>query len=410
MTRVHRLQLREAELKAAMGAELDKAEGEREEGRIEGLTREIRSLQHDLAAALMIEEEAAIPDKVETPEDHELAELRSRVDFGEYLRAALAGRGVIAGAELEYNQHLGLAEDFFPMDIMARDMETRAARDGDSRTNQGTWIDRVFERTAASRLGVTMRSVNPGVVSIPQTTAGGAPVQRGRTEAVSESTYTVAITEIKPSRSAVHGIYSIEDNLRLPGLADAIMRDMRAAMTEGIDRKIFVGDSGANENGADITGLQTASIGESEINQTNKVKPAETLAMFTSLIDGVYASMLSDLRIVTSVGYYRLLEATIANSAAENQTLAAFLRAAGLSWTSRGGIETATAAGDFLGFAGLSNGIAGAAVAAVWNQGQLIRDPYSAATKGEVQLTLNYFWQFAIPRTANFKRFKAVAD
>ena len=75
---------------------------------------------------------------------------------------------------------------------------------------------------------------------------------------MAESTYSVDVVELKPSRAAVHGIYSIEDDLRLPGLADAIQRDMRSAMTERIDRKIFLGDDGANEDVADITGLNTA--------------------------------------------------------------------------------------------------------------------------------------------------------
>ena len=57
---------------------------------------------------------------------------------------------------------------------------------------------------------------------------------------------------------------------------------------------------------------------------------------------------------------------------------------------------------------GWAGGIDGAGIAAVWEQGQLIRDPYSSAAKGEVLLTLNYLWQLAFPRTANFKRFKYV--
>ena len=57
---------------------------------------------------------------------------------------------------------------------------------------------------------------------------------------------------------------------------------------------------------------------------------------------------------------------------------------------------------------GWVGGIEGAGIAAVWEQGQLIRDPYSSASKGEVLLTLNYLWQLAFPRTANFKRFKYV--
>ena len=82
--------------------------------------------------------------------------------------------------------------------------------------------------------------------------------------------------------------------------------------------------------------------------------------------------------------------------------------ASGMSWTTRGGIETATSNGDFGGYVGLGRGIEGAGIAAVWEQAQLIRDPYTGATKGEVQLTLNYLWQLAFPRSANFKRLKYI--
>ena len=412
MTKLQKIQLQQSEIRSQLSEELDKSEEERTEGLLEDLTKRAQRLETEYRAALALQEESAQPDRVDTPEGRELNELRSRVNFGEYLAAAMSGRGVIGGPELEYNRELELREDYFPLDILARDLpavETRAARDGDAQANQQTWVDRVFAPAAAMSLGVTFQSVNPGVAAVPVTTAGGAPAQRGRTEAAAESTYTVDVTELKPSRAAVHGVYSMEDDLRLPGLADAIQRDMRMAMQERIDLFTFIGDSGANEGGADITGLQTAAIGESELTQTQKAQGTDVLGAFVNLVDGRYAAMLTDLNVVCAIGAYRLWESTSFNSTAENETVATFLRESGLMMMSRGGIETDTAAGDFAAFVGLKRGIEGAAVAAVWNQAQLIRDPYSGAKSGEVQLTMNYFWNFAIPRTANFKRIKFVA-
>ena len=80
-----------------------------------------------------------------------------------------------------------------------------------------------------------------------------------------------------------------------------------------------------------------------------------------------------------------------------------------MTWQTRGGIETNTANGNFGAFVGLNRGMDGSAIAAVWNAGQLIRDPYSSATSGQVQLTLNYLWNLAFPRPANFKRLKFVS-
>ena len=360
-------------------------------------------------AAMTIAGDApATPVETTSSQGRELVELRSQVDFGKYVAAAMSGNGVTDGPEREYNQHLGIADNYFPLALLAGKYEERAKRDGDAEASQGTWLDRVFTNTAAERVGISFRPVAPGVSAFPVTTAGGSPVQRGREEAVSESTYTVNVTDMKPARRSVHGIYTIEDDMRLPGLSDAIERDMRAAMVESVDRAVFNGDTGANENTADITGMKTVGISESTLTQTNKIKADENAQAVPALVDGNYAGMLGDLRVVTSVGANTLWYGSIHNSAADNQTIAQFMMASGLSWMARGGIDAATTNGKFGAYVGLGRGIEGAGIAAVWEQGQLITDPYSGASKGEVQLTLHYLWQLAFPRTDNFKRLKFV--
>ena len=108
------------------------------------------------------------------------------------------------------------------------------------------------------------------------------------------------------------------------------------------------------------------------------------------------------------MGAARLWLATQANSN-RNESVAQVMKGNGLSWMTRGGIETATADGDFGAFVGLARGIEGAAVAPVWESARLIRDPYSGASKGEVAITLHTLWGFKLARAANFKRVKFVA-
>ena len=38
-----------------------------------------------------------------------------------------------------------------------------------------------------------------------------------------------------------------------------------------------------------------------------------------------------------------------------------------------------------------------------------MRDEFTGKAKGEVELVLDYQWDFALPRTANFKRLKYVS-
>ena len=424
MTPTQKLQLEQSKNRSEIAVILNTETGKRSdswETDLEGLSKRAQSLELELRAALVMGEEKSeetteekTEEKTEDTADLERRQLEESIGFEPYLRAALSGRGVASGPEAEFNQEFGLSAEQFPLQLLTRgddlgDLEKRAAIDGDAKVNQGNWIDRLFSDTAAQRLGVTFPSVSPGVAAYPVTTAGGEPVQRGREQAAAAGAYTYVVTELKPTRNAVHGTYSIEDNARLPGLADAIGRDMRSAMVEKIDRTIFVGDDGADENTADIPGLTTAAgVSELTLTQANKVMGLEWLSLFAALLDGRHAASETDLNIVLSVGANQLLLSTKEAGTVSNETVARFLRNNGITWSTRGDIETDTANGDFGAFIGLKRGQAGTAVAPVWSAATLIRDPYSGAAKGEVQLTLSYLWAFGIPRTDNYRRLKFV--
>ena len=120
---------------------------------------------------------------------------------------------------------------------------------------------------------------------------------------------------------------------------------------------------------------------------------------------------MADLRTVLSVGAHELWASTIPGEASGgSMTIAQTLRANGVDFMARGDIEDNTANNDFGAFVGLGRGIAGAAVAPVWESAQLIRDPYSDSDTGEVRLTLHYLWNFALPRPASFARIKFVSN
>ena len=408
MKPIDTLRLRAIEVRARL-AELATAEVTDEtRGELDTLKTEYADIERRQAALIISGDTPEPMENQHDAEGHEFRQLLESSDFSRYVAAAMSGTGVSDGAEKELNDHLGIAHNYFPLRMLAG-VEQRAIIAGEAMESQGTWLDRVFHGTAAERVGVSFRPVPPGVAAYPVTTAGGSPLQRGRTEAQAASTYTVAVTEIKPARRAVHGVYSIEDDMRLPGLSEAIERDMRMAMTESVDRAVFQSDTGANENVADITGMRTSGdITEFTVTQAEKVSGLEVLKKFLVYVDGSYASSMADVRIVTSVGTNVLFYGTIHAATVDNETVAQFLMRSGMNWTVRGGIDTNTANGDFGAYVGLNRGIEGAGIAAVWEQAQLIRDPYSGADKGEVELTLNYLWQLAFPRGDNFKRMKFV--
>ena len=365
------------------------------------------------AALLPDDPEPQLTDKADLTdgEGREFRSLERRARVRRYVAAQVLNHR-LDGAEAELNGALKMAGEGFPLRLLApKDREVRTTTDSDAGASQSTWVDRLFADSMAQRLGITMPRVASGEATFPVMTAGASAAQRGRKEPASDATWTVGVTKLEPTRNAVRAVFVAEDASRLRGLEDALRRDLTMALTEGIDRTIFIGDADANENRADITGLTTASnVTEVEITQAEKVKGGAVLGKFVGLLDGKHAATLGDLRTVFSVGAATLFEGSFveASDLAEYKTTATFLREAGLSWGVRGEIETDTANGDFGGFIGRARGIEGAGVAPVWEDATLIRDPYSGSAKGEIALTLTYQWAFALPRPSSFARLKFV--
>ena len=416
MTPAQKIALRQSEIRQRLTAMLDTPDWT-DEIRAEQVTlkAELSDLETRAQTALLAADGAA-PDATapevrpsEDGEAREIRQLRANADFANYISASLEQRGVTDGAEAELNAVLNVPMNRFPMEMLVAGLEERAAIDGDSATNQGSWLDRLFAGSAAEAVGISFRTVAPGIASYPVTSAGGTGAQRGRAQDAAISTYSATVTEMKPKRNAIHGVYQIEDDARLPGLADAIRRDMASAMVATIDKTVFVGDTTANPNEGDIVGLQTAGIDEETLTQLNKVKADEVLKLLVGYVDGIHAMSPADLRIVATVGSNVLWSGQVHAATVSNQTIAQFLAASGIVWTVKGDVEANSANGDFGAFVGLGRGIDGAGIAAVWDSGALIIDPYSGAKGGSVALTLNYLWDFALPRTANFKRLKYVA-
>ena len=377
---------------------------------MDAATKAVAPLEVEYRAAVTseaAEDEAAARDDPDA-ETRERTELRSKVKLGSYVAAALEQRAA-DGAEAEYNAARSIAGNRFPLELLAP-VEVRATTTADTATTPRRWLERLFAGTASERVGITMESVAPGIASFPVTTAGASAAQRAKSQAAGDAAWTVGVSELKPKRNATRLIFNVEDAARIPGLESALNRDLRMALTEGVDRAIFLGDSGATGTDADIVGLQTAAgLTEKTISQSAKIKGSDVLKTFAELVDGKAAMTPADLRTVFAVGANTLWSHQLANTGASvDTTIAEFLRRFGLSWVTRGEVETATTNDKFGAFIGLGRGIEGAGVAAVWEAGELVRDPFSGASKGEVALTLSYLWSFGLPRASNFARVKFV--
>ena len=187
LTGLQKATLRASEIRARL-AELggsdelsDEESGELDELRSEYQTTERKIQALTIAEDIPTETRAADPEKretTETAEDRELRELRGKLDFGRYVGTAFK-QSALDGAEAEYNQHLGIGLDRFPLELLAPATEERAKADGDTQSNASSWIDRLFADTAAMSLGVTCRPLPLASRPIPCLAARPIPCNAG---------------------------------------------------------------------------------------------------------------------------------------------------------------------------------------------------------------------------------------
>ena len=344
------------------------------------------------------------------PETREAADLFGGVTSTDYLGAALAGRAP-DGRAGEVASEMGLRPGHVPTELMLTGkLETRTTTDAESAQNQQAWVDRLFSGTSASALGISMMSADPGVQSVPLTATGGSPSAMSREQQATTSAWTITTTELKPRRTTLHLELASEDTYRLPALQQALERDLSMAMTERLDRAVFLGLSGATTGTDDVTGLTTLSgIDEVTLTQAQKVRGTDWVSKLMTLVDGKFARSASDVRLVFSQGTNSLLASSLHNASADSETVGGFLMRQGFSWTMRGDLASGTAANAWAGFVGLSRGIEGAGCLCMWASSELVVDSISQASSGKKLLTLSSYWDIQYPRKANFRRIKFVA-
>lgn len=419
MNERQRLEIRAIELRGQL-RELATAEGDwgdEERARRDELTGELTGIEERIAVLIAAGDGPPEPaPDTTTPEEREIATLREATGIRDFAAAAIAGRAA-DGAARDYAQALEVPEAgpgggvAFPLQLLAPaagEVETRTETDTDGMTTQADWLGRLFAGTASEFLGVTRRGVAPGRASFPIIATGPTPAQRGRDEATAVGAWTTSAPTAEPKRLAAAVNIAGADMMRLPGLEEALTRDLRDSLVERADRIVFVGDTGADEDSADIAGLAGATLTDVEITQANKVLASGAAAAFAGMLDGLAAASPGDLRIVTSVDTMTLWSSTLVSTNGE-RTIARFLREEGYQLMSRDGIDSGTAANDDGGFVGLGRGIMGTAVHAVWEAAELIRDVYSGAREGQVRLTLNAYHDFIVARTGNYRSFSYVA-
>lgn len=437
MTHLQRLQVRQSELRQRVNELLGVEQlSEEQQTELDSATTELQGIEPKMRAAILAAEEGAEEGDEDGDEDGQQradeldAELREaqaiagRARLGRYV-AAVMGGAQITGAEAELNQALGMRADQIPLVMLvpcdaedegipgqrAEDAPTYYRADAVTDLNAldvprtpGRFLARVFPLNAARFLGVTFESVPVGdrVHTVFGSGATADTVARGAEKDAEAAALSAVV--MSPNRITARYLFEIEDVGRIPQLESRLRQDLSMSMSAQLDNAIFNGDDQLTTP----QGLKAlVGVQNQELSGYTAAKFGDVFDEAKVLLDGDYAAMFSDCRLVWAAAAFRD-KGLLAYSDTIPTRLYEHLRSLGLGQTTTTHIAgDAVAVNDPWAFGSRGRGRDGAAVAAIWPSMQLIRDPYTQAAKGQVALTAIQLWDFALIRAANFIHFEA---
>ena len=409
MTRLQKLQLRQSEARASMGALLDTEPEKRAESfgdDLGKLTKEMRSLEGEIQAALVAGE-----DKVEgkwkwgkgegkwgdadgrstetvttdTPEDRELRQLIDGSNVGEIFDAALEKRS-IDGATRELQQHFHLAANQVPLDLL----ETRAVTPAPADVGQGqrAIVPYVFPDSVHAFLGIPTPRVPVGEAVFPVLTSTltvGTPAEQAEQ---AETTGAFSADVLSPSRIQASYFYSREDRSRFAGMDAALRMNLSEGLMDGLDNQILSGTNGL------LTGTNLANHNVT----AETTYPLYISQLAYSRVDGRYASGVGDLRMVVGGETYAHAAGLYRGNSADQHALARLI-------SDTGGVRVSAhvpvAASNRQNVV-VRLGMRQDAVAPLWEGVSIIPDEVTGAKTGSISITAVMLHAIKILRTAGF--------
>ena len=376
------------------------------------LTTEWTDLETRHRAAIISEgeDEASRAERFEDT-DGEYRELRSRASLGAYLGAASVGTGVTPGSpEDELNAALEVRSSGGGVPIpwaMLEDRETRAFTDtsaSDGSNLQRPILQRLFGPGLMDALGVRMDSVPVGRSEWPLLTGAVAPAQaKEGTAAAAAPAATFDHATLKPKRLTGRYEYSHEIAASVPGLEQALRRDLADAVKSSMSNLIINGVAPTNSAPQNVQGfvsrLTAADLAAAE------ATAADYGRLHSLAVDGIHASMETEVMSVIGDETYKHSAGLYIAGSGE--------AGGGLLSRRSGGCMASTYIPDaasmkqnaILHAMGPNGGgqLRGDSVAAVWPTLEIVRDIYSEASRGVVLTWITLWDAYTAFRAAAYK-------
>ena len=295
MTTAQKLAIRASEIRGRLAelAGVDELDDETR-SELEKLRNEYTDVETRSQAAIL--SESADP-PVETrhreegdPEGREMRSLISKCNVGKIFDSALERRAT-DGPEKEL-QEFQLNENQVPLALL----ETRAVSPAPGQVGQNLEpiIPYVFPDSASRFLGIDMPTVPVGDSVFAVLTSEldvGTPAENA-TQA--ETTGAFSANVLSPSRLQASFFYSREDRARFEGMDEALRANLSDGLSSGLDEQVLAGTNGL------LTGTNLSNHDASAVTTFDGY-----ISDFGyGRVDGRFASMTSDIRVVMGSGSY----------------------------------------------------------------------------------------------------------
>ena len=331
------------------------------------LTKRYQSLESKYRAALVLED---TEEKESTPENREFDSLLNGADMGQLFAAVMEHRAV-DGRMREVQEHYGLGLNDFPVSMLKKRAVTPAPANVGQ--NQAMIIPYVFPDAVASFLGVSQPTVGVGEAVYPVLTSELAVGTPAENAPQAETTGAFSADVLTPSRIQASFFYSREDRARFAGMDSALRENLSMGLGDGLDKQILQGVNGL------FTGTNLANHAASAVTGFDNY-----ITEFAyGRVDGRYASMASDLRIVMGAATYAHAGNVYRNNSVDRTALDRLMDITG-------GVRVSAHVPPVVGNkqnALIRRGMNMAMVAPIWEAVTLIPDEVTKADEGQIKVT-----------------------
>lgn len=405
---------RQSEIRQELSALVGKETPTDDETRsMENLDAEYRSNETRYRAALISEdtERREAGADLETRSETEWSEMMGRFEVRQIAQALDEGKA-LEGQTAEIVTELRSNGGYRGMPIPWEALEIRAGETVASGTpdpiRTAPIIDRLFAQSAAARMGASMVNIGVGEAEYPVTTssvsAGWADGETGSVAA--PAAYATTDRPLAPDHTLGIQMKLTRKALKQSGAAleQAVRRDMNGAISEALDKALFLGSGSSGEPLGVIAGASTYGITETAVDAT-----ASYSAFRSAIVRFMVASAASspsEVRVLLRPETWDVLDEQQSASSAplwEWDRLTAAVASGGVTMTPNAlAAPTGSPAAATAMLTTTAGGVPPMFVG-MWGAIDLVRDPYSDAASGGLRLTALATMDLTVSRPAQLE-------